>query len=129
MTSTTTTFKVSYLMDKLLMDDEFSKSLQTHIENIMKDGKLNEYDIPEIVLIIGELVCKEPKITLTAQILTELIEELIVFIIKKYQLKADETQIDNFNRLIESSIKLIMFQPKIKEKVNGCLNRFNVFCK
>ena len=123
------TLKVSYLMDKLLMNDEFSKKLQTHIENIMKDGKLNEYDIPDIVLIIGELITSEPKLTLTSEILSELIKELIVFLIKKYQLKADDNQIDNFNRLIESSIKLIMFQPKIKEKVNKCLNKCNIFCK
>ncbi len=124
-----TNIKVSYLMDKLLMDDNFSKTLQTHIENIMKDGKIDQYDIPDIVLVIGELLSKEPKLTLTSELLSELIQELIIFIIKKYQLKADEQQIDTFNRLVESSIKLIMFQPKIKEKVNGCLNRINIFCK
>jgi hypothetical protein len=124
-----TTLKVSYLMDKLLMDDEFSKTLQTHIENIMKDGKIDQYDIPDIVLIIGELLIKEPKLTLTSELLSELIKELIVFIVKKYSLKADESQIESFNRLVESSIKLIMFQPKIKEKVNGCLNKINIFCK
>ena len=124
-----TTLKVSYLMDKLLMDDEFSKTLQTHIENIMKDGKIDQYDIPDIVLIIGELLSKEPKLTLTSELLSELIKELIVFIVKKYSLKADESQIESFNRLVESSIKLIMFQPKIKEKVNGCLNKINIFCK
>ncbi len=111
------------------MDDNFSKTLQTHIENIMKDGKIDQYDIPDIVLVIGELLSKEPKLTLTSELLSELIQELIIFIIKKYQLKADEQQIDTFNRLVESSIKLIMFQPKIKEKVNGCLNRINIFCK
>ncbi len=116
-------------MDKLLMNDEFSKKIQSHIENIMKDGKLNEYDIPDIVLIIGELITNKPKLTLTSETLSELIQELIFFIIKKYQLKADEHQIDTFNRLIESSIKLLMFQPKIKEKINGCLNRINIFCK
>jgi hypothetical protein len=126
---TVSNLKVSYLMDKLLMDDEFSKSLQSHIENIMKDGKINEYDIPDIVLIICELIAKEPKLTLTQELLSELIQELIVFIIKKYQLKAEDHQIDNFNRIIESSIKLIMFQPKIKEKVNKCLNKLNIFCK
>jgi hypothetical protein len=123
------TLKVSYLMDKLLMDDAFSKTLQTHIENIMKDGKIDQYDIPDIVLIIGELLVKEPKLILTTELLSELIGDLIVFIIKKYQLKADDHQIENFDRLVESSIKLLMFQPKIKEKVNKCLNKCNIFCK
>ena len=124
-----TDLKISYLFDKLLTNDDFSKNLQKSIENIMKDGKIDQYDIPEMVFIITDLINNTPSITLTAENLSDLVKKLFEFIVKEYKLTSDEVQMANFSRLIESSIKLVMFQPKIKDAVNKCCNRFNVFCK
>ena len=121
--------KINYLLDKLMTDNEFSKTLQKSLENIMRDGKIDQYDIPEIIFIVTSLINNTPSITLTAENLTDLVRKLFDFIIREYKLTPDETQKENFNRLIESCIKLVMIQPKLKDAVNKCCNKFNIFCK
>ena len=122
-------FKINYLLDRLMLDDDFNKPFQKSLENIMKDGKIDQYDIPEIIFIVTSLINNTPSITLTAENLSELVKKLFEFIVKEYKLTPDETQMASFSRLIESSIKLVMLQPKIKDAVNKCCNRFNIFCK
>lgn len=121
--------KISYLLDKLMLDDDFSSTLEKSINNIMKDGKIDMYDIPEIVLIISELVTKTPSITLTAENLTDLVSELITFITKKYNITVVETESESFKRVLNSSIKLLLFNPKVKKQLATCCSKFNVFCK
>ena len=89
----------------------------------MKDGKIDQYDIPEMVFIITDLINNTPSITLTAENLSDLVKKLFEFIVKEYKLTPDETQMSNFSRLIESSIKLVMLQPKIKDAVNIILTQ------
>ena len=122
-------FKINYLLDRLMLNDEFNKPFQKSLENIMKDGKIDQYDIPEIIFIVTSLINNTPSITLTAENLSELVKKLFEFIAREYKLVPDESQRESFNRLIESSIKLVMLQPKIKDAVNKCCNRFNIFCK
>jgi hypothetical protein len=117
-------FKINYLFDKLMMNDDFSKNLQKSLENIVKDGKIDQYDIPEIIFIVTSLINNTPSITFTAENLSELVKKLFEFIAREYKLVPDETQRDSFNRLIESSIKLVMLQPKIKDTVNKCCAPF-----
>ena len=121
--------KISYLLDKLMLDDDFSSMLEKSISNIMKDGKIDAFDIPEIVYVISELISKTPKITLTAENLSDLVNEFINFIVKKYNVTNIETNNDTFKNLINSSIKLLLFNPKIKKELNSCCSKINVFCK
>lgn len=123
------TLKISYLLDKLMLDDDFSNTLEKSINNIMKDGKIDMYDIPEIVLIISELVTKTPTITLTADNLTDLVAELITFITKKYNVEIVDANNESFKRILNSSIKLLLFNPKVKKQLETCCSKFNVFCK
>jgi hypothetical protein len=124
-----TTLKISYLLDKLMLDDDFSNTLEKSINNIMKDNKIDMYDVPEIVLIISELVTKSPSISLTAENLTDLVSELINFITKKYNITIVENESETFKRVLNSSIKLLLFNPKVKKQLEKCCSKFNVFCK
>ncbi len=121
--------KISYLLDKLMLDDSFSTMLEKSISNIIKDGKIDAFDIPEIILVISELINNTPKITLTADNLSDLVNEFIKFIVKKYNVTNIEIDNDNFKNLINSSIKLLLFSPKIKKELNACCSKINVFCK
>jgi hypothetical protein len=121
--------KISYLLDKLMLDDDFSSVLEKSINAIMKDGKIDMYDIPEIVLIISELITKTPTITLTVENLTDLVSELITFITKKYNITIVDTETENFKRILNSSIKLLLFNPKVKKQLKACCSKFNVLCK
>ena len=126
-----TDFKVAYLLEKIMLDDETSKCIKSSIDNIMRDGKIDQYDIPEILLLITEIMNNSNVVNtkLTAEDLTSLIKELYKFIEKQYNLVPDESQKEGFDRLIDSCIKLVLFQPKVKNTIKNCLNKFNTCCK
>ena len=126
-----TDFKVAYLLEKIMLDDETSQCIKSSIDNIMRDGKIDQYDIPEILLLITEIMNNSNvvNIKLTADNLTSLIKELYKFIEKQYNLVPDENQKEGFDRLIDSCIKLVLFQPKVKNTIKNCLNKFNMCCK
>lgn len=116
--------KISYLFDKLMLNDKFSKNLQTSITEVMKDGKIDTNDIPHIMLIITELINNTPSITITADELAELAKKLIAFIIKQTNITPSAEEQDIINKLVESSIKLILLQPKIKKALSKCCFTF-----
>ena len=126
-----TEFKVAYLLDKIMLDDEASKSIKTSIDNIMKDGKIDQYDIPEILFLITDIINNSTVVNakLTPENLASLIKELYKFIEKQYNLVPDESQKAGFDRLVNSCIKLILFQPKVKTGIKNCLNKLNTCCK
>lgn len=120
-------FKVAYLLDKIMLDDEISKCIKTSIDNIMKDGKVDQYDIPEIILLITEIMNNSSVLNakLTPENLASLIKEIYKFIEKQYNLVPDETQKAGFERLIDSCIKLVLFQPKVKTALTNCLSKLH----
>jgi len=117
-----TELKVAYLLDKIMLDDETSKCIKTSIDNIMRDGKIDKYDIPEILFLITDIMNNSSVINtkLTPENLGSLIKELYKFIEKQYNLVPNETQKAGFDRLIDSCIKLILFQPKLKTTITNC---------
>jgi hypothetical protein len=123
-----TDFKVAYLLDKIMLDDETSKCIKTSIDNIMRDGKVDQYDIPEILFLITEIVNNSSVITakLTPENLALLIKEIYKFIEKQYNLVPDENQKAGFERLVDSCIKLVLFQPKVKTAVKNCLSKLHL---
>ena len=114
--------KVNYLLDKIMLDEETSKRIKSSIDNIMRDGKIDQYDIPEIIFLITEIMNNSSVVNtkLTAENLASLIKELYKFIEKQYNLVPDESQKAGFDRLIDSCIKLILFQPKVKTSITNC---------
>ena len=114
--------QVIYILDKLLLDQEFAKDLEQSLENIMKDGKIDQNDIPEIVFIISNMLNKMPtKLNLSVENLTEVIKKLVHLVCKKYKLIPDDTQQESFDRLLQSSIKLLLLnQTIVKEKLKKC---------
>ena len=126
-----TDFKVVYLLEKIMLDDETSKSIKNSIDNIMHDGKIDQYDIPEIIFLIADIMNNTNVVNtkLTVENLASLIKELYKFIEKQYNLVPDESQKASFDRLVNSCIKLILFQPKVKTGIKNCLNKLNTCCK
>lgn len=120
-----TDFKVAYLLEKIMLDDETSKCIKTSIDNIMRDGKIDQYDIPEILFLITEIVNNSNVVTtkLTPENLALLIKEVYKFIEKQYNLVPDESQKAGFERLVDSCIKLVLFQPKVKTAMKNCLSK------
>lgn len=116
-------------LQELLKDEKFETKLNESINIIMEDGKINEYDVPEIVYLITTVMDSEPKLEVNRQNLGELINEIFqhILINKLKDDKMSEEQKKGLNRLIDSSIKLVLMKPNYS-KINNCLNKF-LSCK
>jgi len=123
--------KVAYLLEKIMLDDETSKCITRSIDNIMRDGKIDQYDVPEIIFLIAGVIDNSDAISakLTPENVASLIKELYKFIEKQYNLAPDESQRAGFERLVDSSIKLTLFQPQIKSGLKNCLSKMGACCK
>lgn len=96
----------------------FLKKIDTTVKNIMKDGKIDQFDIPEILLLLTELVSmnESSKVKVTTEQLENSINALYEYIMEHYNLfPNDAEQKESFNRLFKTCIKLILFQPNIKK--------------
>ena len=95
----------------------FHSRIDTAVKNMMKDGKIDQYDIPELLLLIADLQTA----SMTEEDLRIAITELYEYIMTHYKLfPDDEIQKANFKRLFDSSLKLVLMQPKVKKAVKRC---------
>ena len=108
----------------LINDDKFIKTVEGNIKYIMRDGKVDEYDIPEIMTIVTESYNNLSNIKVTYDELPNILREIIDFIFTKYELVPDEHE-EKFKKMIDTVITLIMLKPKIKK---GCMKLKNLLC-
>jgi hypothetical protein len=98
----------------------FHLQLDNSIKSIMKDGKIDQNDIPELVLLIATLVSSPSTEKLTAKDLEDTLNEMFNYIMTHYKLFPDDIdQQAAFKTLFEMCVKLVFFQPniiKIKQK-------------
>jgi len=94
----------------------FLQKIDMTVKSIMKDGKIDQFDIPEIMLLITELITTSENTKVTMEQLENSIQSLYEYIMTHYNLfPQDEQQKESFKRLFEMCVKLIIFQPKVKE--------------
>ena len=109
----------------LTTDQAFLQRVDTTIIAIMKDGKIDQYDIPDLVFLIADVISQIENTSLTVDSLEALLTLLYNFIINKYNLIPSDGNRDGFKRLFESSIRLAMIQPTVKKTINRCFS----FCR
>ncbi len=99
------------------MDVKFLKRIDESVKTIMKDGKIDQNDIPELVILITEL-------SGTKKVTKETLTELFDYIMDHYKLfPENETEKANFKKLFDMSVKLVLFTPNLKKMCSGCLGR------
>lgn len=88
------------------------------VQKMLSDGKIDQYDIPELILLITQLSLENLVPTSTEDLNGKIIE-LYSYVMKKYDLypKNMEERLV-FDRIFQSSVKLVLFQPIIKTKCN-----------
>ncbi len=108
---------------------EFIMTINTAMINIMKDGKIDKNDIPQIVLLITDLITSSGK-TLKSDDdsdtkLSDSINGLYDYIMGHYNLfPADDVLKTEFKTLFDTCIKLVLYQPNIK---NACKSTMSCF--
>ena len=101
---------------ELTKNVDFLQKIDNTIKSIMKDGKINQFDIPEIMLLITDLVTTSEKTKVTSDQLKNSINVLYEYIMTHYNLfPEDVEQKKSFTKLFEMCVNLIMFQPKVKQ--------------
>jgi hypothetical protein len=110
---------VEALFKAITTDSSFLARVKISVDKIMQDGKVDQYDIPEIVFVISETVNSLPSFQVTSEVVPVLIKMLYNFIVDTYNLVPADKKAD-FERMVDSSLRLLMMQPKIKEGLNGC---------
>lgn len=96
------------------------------VQKMLSDGKIDQYDIPELILLITKL-SSEHLIPTSTEDLHGKIIELYAYVMKKYDLypkNVEEREV--FDRLFQSSVKLVLFQPIIQSK---CTQFWKGLCK
>ena len=99
------------------MDVKFLKRIDASVKTIMKDGKIDQNDIPELVILITEL-------SGTKKLTKEGLTELFDYIMDHYKLFPEgAAEQANFKKLFDMSVKLVLFTPNLKKMCAGCLVR------
>lgn len=112
---------VSKFLQSLIEDKELLDNIEDSLKDIMKDGKVTSSDIPDIFNIVISCTDNLGKFNLTYDELPEILEELVNYILNHFNLIPDEEE-EDFQKMINTAIKLVMLQPKIKK---GCLKLWN----
>ena len=100
----------------------FHLRIDESVKIIMKDGKIDQFDIPEIVLLVSDLVLSPTAKKMTPEMLTDKINKLYDYIMSQYKLYPDdEAQKESFKRLFDISVRLALLEPNIKKACKSCL--------
>jgi hypothetical protein len=98
---------------KIIEDPIFLKIIETKLNSIMVDGKIDKNDIPDIILLIVYCTNNLKKFNLSYKQLTEVLEETILYILNHFDVIPDDKR-DELMEMIQTMIKLVMLQPKVK---------------
>lgn len=105
----------NYIID----DPEFINDVKASLDKILQDGKIDMSDVPEMILLVTLGYNKSKKFTVSIKELPELLTLLANLIIDKYNLVNDELK-EQFDKILQSSITLILISPRIQSKCLSC---------
>ena len=117
----------SKILQTLINDPTFLKSVEEKLNSIMADGKVDATDIPEITLLVVDCVSNLKQFKLTVDELPSVIEEILLYIFDKYDVIPDEQE-EKFKNMINVVLKLVLLQPRIKKTIKKIFTKLNC-CK
>lgn len=104
----------------------FHLRIDASLKTILKDGKIDKHDIPRLVFLLSDIMLTQTKIKLTPELLTDKITEMYAYVMSHYNLyPEDEMDKIAYKQLFDISVKLMVYNPKLVEKVNSCLSCFS----
>jgi hypothetical protein len=103
--------------------------IDTSINTILQDGKLDKHDIPQLVFLLSEFMLR-PSATLannklTPEMLTNRMNEMYTYVMTHYNLyPADDSDKAAYKQLFDISVKLLVYNPKLMKEAKSCLPCF-----
>ena len=111
---------------KLIDDPIFMKIVETKLNSIMKDGKIDKNDIPDIIVLVVYCTNNLKKFNLSYNELGEVLEETINYLLNHFDVIPENAQ-EDFRVMTHTMIDLVMLQPKVKGCLLSCWNKIS--CK
>jgi len=107
----------------LLKDSKFVNDIKKSIEAIIKDGEIDIGDAGEVVSIIVSVIEHQPSIKMETNELGDLIRMIYDHYAEEYDLFKNSGMADQFGKIIDSSIRLVLLQPKAHKAVDAVLSK------
>jgi hypothetical protein len=95
--------------------------IDSSIKTILKDGKLDKQDIPELVFLLFGLM-NTPINKMTPETLTERLNNMYDYVMSHYKLYPDDA-LDKtaYKQLFDISVKLLVYNPRLMKGTKSCL--------
>lgn len=107
------------IIETLVKNPEFVDNMKKNIKEIMKDGKIDMLDIPELVLIITDCVQALNNINISKNNLPIVIKGTVLHVIKENKLVSDN-DLPIVEKFIDLALKMLTYKLKAV-KAMGCL--------
>lgn len=122
---------VTSIVNTLIDDETFVNDCKTELTEIMKDGKFDFKDMPEVIALVVLVYEKYDELHVDEKDIIDVFRLLIVELLKKLNFIQESN--DEINKMIESCLKLLSIQVKSKsfwKKYFGwCVCKCCVKCK
>ena len=109
------------IFNSIVKDYTFITNMKAAVGRIMKDGAVNEYDIPDIIVVILETVNLMKSVRVTADQLSALVKMLFHYIMDSYSLIVADKKAA-FDKLLDYSVRLFLLKPTVSEVTNAVTN-------
>ena len=117
---------LNQIFDIITKDESFVDLIQSSIEGIMSDGRVDIHDTPAIIRIIVNVLRYQPTVDMEPNDLAELVRLLFDHFAVANNLFRDEETIEKVGRIVESSVALLMMQPMINRPISRCMSGLSV---
>jgi hypothetical protein len=113
------------IFEKIVNNKEFIERTENYVKEIMRDGKVDYHDIPEIVFLIVDTIVTLYDLEISEEDLKVLLKMILFHVFEKYGLIKNSNRFI-FQKMIDTAVKLVVVQvarQKIKswfEGVFGC---------
>ena len=118
---------MSNVLEMLIDDKDFMSAIEERILSVMQDGKIDAMDIPDITLLVIECTSNFKKFNLTLEELPELLNEILTYVFKKYDVVPDDQE-EKFLNMINTVVKLVLLQPYVKKGIKKIISKLSC-CK
>ncbi len=111
---------------KLVDDPVFLKIVEAKLKSVMKDGKIDKNDIPDIIIMVVYCTNNLKKFNLKYNELSEVLEETIMYLLNHFDVIPEECK-EDFRLMTHSMVELVMMQPRVKSCMTSIFNC--IICK
>ena len=118
---------IAKIVSELLDDDTFVKDCEKELKEIMKDGKFDFNDMPQIVTLVVLVYEKYDNLHVEEKDVADVFKLLIIELLKKMGWVTEEKK-EQIEKMVESCITLLMLNintQTIWKKMTSCFKKMD----